>query len=381
MKIYDVIKNETNALNSGMGSKSVLAWKFTGEDFNNNSQLIVSEAEEAVFIREGIAEAVFGGGRYTLSTNNYPFIGRLRSMLSGGVSAFNCKVYFVNLDHKLELLWGTDSPIQMRDPVLDVLTSIQARGSFSIRVADSKKFLLKLIGNNIQLFTQEELTGYFRSAFLQSIKVAIASCVRESGQEILAIATELERIAEGLRPKLEPVLAEYGLNLVNFYVAAIDVPENEYRSKYETASADATVMRKLGDNWGRQQSANILSELAKNHGSGGVAAAGAAAGAGFAAGNVFGEMAGQMFGPITTEETPVASESTDVGHGRNSRSAAAGPTGVPCPSCGTEVDPGGKFCQECGARLSPQKQPCVNCHAEIDSSVRFCPNCGTPKSH
>jgi membrane protease subunit (stomatin/prohibitin family) len=375
MKIYSVIKNETSELNSGMGSKSVLAWKFTGEDFNTHSQLIVSEAEEAVFIKDGIAEAVFSGGRYTLSTNNYPFIGRLRNMLSDGVSAFSCKVYFVNLDHKLELLWGTDSPIQMRDPVLDVMTSIQARGSFAIQVADSKKFLLKLIGNNIQIFTQEELTGYFRSAFLQNIKVAIASYVKESGQEILAISTGLESIAEGLRPKLEPVLTEYGLHLVNFYVAAIDIPENEYRSKYETASADAAVMRKLGDGWGRQQSANILADLAKNPNSGGVAAAGV----GFAAGNVFGEMAGQMFRPMTPQQNPAVNENTDAGRGRDSQAAAAEATSVKCPNCGNQVDPAGKFCQECGTRLAPQTQPCVNCHAEIDAGAKFCPNCGTPQ--
>jgi len=377
VKIFSVIKNETSEFNSGMGSKSVLAWKFTGEDFNNNSQLIVSEAEEAVFIKDGVAEAVFGGGRYTLNTNNHPFIGRLRNMLSDGVSVFSCKVYFVNLDHKLELLWGTDSPIQMRDPVLDVMTSIQARGSFSFQVADSKKFLLKLIGNNIQVFTQEELAGYFRSAFLQSIKVAIASCIRESGQEILAIATELETIAEGLRPKLEPVLAEYGLRLVNFYVAAIDIPENEYRSKYESASADAAVMLKLGDNWGRQQAANILSDLVNNP-SGGAASAGAAAGVGFAAGNVFGEMAGQMFRPMTAQQDPATSGSNAGGGGQTSPPAAESP-GITCPSCGIEVDRSGKFCQECGARLAPQKQPCVNCHTEIDSSARFCPNCGTPQ--
>ena len=374
MKIYDVIQNETHALGGGLGSPSVLAWKFTGEDFNDNSQLIVSEAEEAVFIRDGIAVAVFDGGRYTLNSNNHPFIGKLRSMLSGGASAFTSRVYFVNLDHKLELLWGTDSPIQMRDPVLKLQTSIQARGSFSIQVTDSKKFLLKLIGNNIQMFTQEELAGYFRSAFLQNIKDAIAQYVADSGQEILAIATEKGRLAERLTPALAPLLEEYGVRLVNFYIAAIDIPESDpHRAKLEAAFADKGVMGILGEDWGRQQSATILGDLARNPGSGGVAAAGAAAGVGLAAGNVFGEMASQMFTRPVSPPTPTG----EPGRSRASRfETTAAPAGTACPACGAASDGSAKFCAACGAKLAADPTPCAVCGGDIAPGSRFCPHCG-----
>src|SRR5699024_8007611 len=54
-----------------------------------------------------------------------------------------------------------------------------------------------------------------------------------------------------------------------------------------------------GDDWGRQQAANILSDLANNPGAGGVAAAGAGMGMGIGAGSAFGSMAQPMFAPMT----------------------------------------------------------------------------------
>ena len=62
-------------------------------------------------------------------------------------------------------------------------------------------------------------------------------------------------------------------------------------------------MEILGDDWGRQQSANILGTLASNPGAGGAAAAGAGIGMGAAVGGVFGSMAQQMFRPMTSEQT------------------------------------------------------------------------------
>lgn len=64
------------------------------------------------------------------------------------------------------------------------------------------------------------------------------------------------------------------------------------------AQADKEKMRILGDDWGRQQAADILGNLANNPGAGGVAAAGAGMGMGIGAGGAFGSMAQQMFAPM-----------------------------------------------------------------------------------
>jgi membrane protease subunit (stomatin/prohibitin family) len=393
MNLIDVIKNDAIP-----GSKSVLIREFPGEDFHTKSQLIVAESEEAIFVKDGIAVATFEAGRHSLSTKNYPFIEKLINAFTGGVSVFHCKVYFVSKDHKLDLFWGTDTPIQMRDPVQRIQTSIQARGSYSIQVAESKKFLVKLIGNNVRSFTDETLNGYFRNAFLQIIKDSIAQHIKDSGQEILDICTDKTKIAESLKPKLAPTLDEYGVELVNFYVGDISIPAGDpNRAKLEDAFAEARrieelakadkfrkktgaeadndVIATLGPNWARQQSTEILHDLANNPGSGGVAAAGAAAGFGLAAGSVFGDMANHMF-----TDPPTASAALDprpaAAQTAGSRFQTVGETtAVACAACGHPNAPGVKFCSECGA-LQPAVVKCPACGTDMAASAKFCPECG-----
>ena len=153
----DVIKNTSPV--------DTLIWLNGEEDFNNNSTLIVAESEEALFFKDGVIEQVFTGGKYKLDTSNYPFISRLRNALTGGISTFNCKVYFVNKVHSMEVLWGTDSPIQVRDPIQGIATSVMARGAYRVQVQNSKKFLLKMVGNSKAYMTKEDMTAYFRSRF------------------------------------------------------------------------------------------------------------------------------------------------------------------------------------------------------------------------
>ena len=89
----DVIKNT--------GAGNMLLWKQPEEDFNTHSTLVVMQGEEAIFVSDGKIEEVFKEGSYKLSTANYPFISRVKNTFSGGVSTFNCVVYFVKTTDKI----------------------------------------------------------------------------------------------------------------------------------------------------------------------------------------------------------------------------------------------------------------------------------------
>lgn len=293
----DVIKN------SGPGD--LLIWRQPEEDFNTNSTLVVMPGEEAIFIKGGTIEQTFDSGTYKLSTENYPFISRLRNAFSGGISTFNCVVYFVRKAHSMEIFWGTDSPIQVRDPVMMISTSVQARGSYKVQVDNPGKFLTKMVGNNVPFIMQGELNNYFISEFQQHIKSSLARAIRSANQEILGICAEQDILAGQIHPILQEILDDYGLKLITFTIAAIDIPENDpNRQKLEQAFADKSVMRILGDDWGRQQASEMLHTLAANPGAGGVAAAGAGMGMGMAAGGVFAGMAQQMFAPMQ-QQVPI----------------------------------------------------------------------------
>lgn len=303
----DVIKNS--------GSGELLIWRQPEEDFNTNSTLVVMPGEEAIFIKGGTVEQTFDNGTYKLSTENYPFISRLRNAFTGGISTFNCVVYFVRKAHSVEIRWGTDSPIQVRDKMLGIATKLRARGAYKVQIGNPVKFLEKLIGNNVFYQTQEELNKYFINEFQSKIKSVIARAINESDTEILGIDSRLDELSDTIEPFMQEILDDYGLKCVKFTVAAVDIDDDELRRRYDeigidaiakmrNAQADKAVMGILGDDWGKQQAANILGNLSMNPGAGGVAAAGAGMGMGMAAGGAFSSMAQQMFAPMSSG-TPV----------------------------------------------------------------------------
>jgi membrane protease subunit (stomatin/prohibitin family) len=311
----DVIKNS--------GSEDLLIWRQPEEDFNTNSTLIVMPGEEAIFIKGGVIEQVFDNGTYRLSTENYPFISRLRNAFTGGISTFNCVVYFVRKAHSMEILWGTTSPIQVRDKILGIATKLRARGAYKIQVDNPQKFLTKFIGNNVaSIAPQKVLDDYFANEFQSKIKSSITRALNETQTELIGIEARLEEFAETVEPFLGEVFDEYGLKMINFSISAIDLDDDELRRRFDEIGMDAyqEIRMKtaaaqgargaidiLGADWGRQQAADILGTLAANPGSGGIASAGAGLGMGMAAGGVFGNMAQQMFAPIQQQTPPPAS--------------------------------------------------------------------------
>jgi membrane protease subunit (stomatin/prohibitin family) len=298
----DVIKNT--------GSGELLIWRQPEEDFNTNSTLIVMPGEEAVFIKGGIIEQTFENGTYKLSTENYPFISRLRNAFTGGISTFNCVVYFVRTAHSKEILWGTGSPIQVRDKLLGIATNLRARGAYKIHIENGGIFLTKLLGSGIPFEEQQELIDkYFVNEFQGKVKETITRALNETQTELLGIEARIGELAQAVSPLLAEALDKYGIKLETFSIAALTIEGDELRRKYDeigmdaiaklkNAQADKGVMNILGDDWGRQQASNILGKLAENPGSGGVASAGAGIGMGLAAGGVFSGISEQMLSPM-----------------------------------------------------------------------------------
>ena len=377
-EFYSVIKNDRPV-------DDLLIWQHTKEDFNDNSQLIVMESEEALFVKDGVVVETFTAGKYTLNTANFPFLNGLRKLVSGGESPFSCKIYFVDKAHKLEMLWGTDSPIQMRDAEYGFAVGVRARGSYSIQIKDAKKFFVKLVGNTI-LFTKEQIQEQFRSAFQSKIKVTIAKTMKECSYTILDMNTELETIGKKVENDLAEILDEYGIRLVNFYVSDISIPEDDpnyqiINESYAKAHAGKIEAQVQGDMWGKLTAKELLKDVANNPSAGGAAAMGAGIGVGAASAGVFNSLANQLFAPTQSEQVNQQQSQQNVGTSRVSRFAPKSATSakesktVKCPNCGKEVPEGSKFCGECGAKI--EEYVCKNCGQKLAPGSKFCGNCGT----
>lgn len=298
----DIIKNS--------GDANLLIWRQPEEDFNTNSTLIVMPGEEAIFVKNGIIEQSFTNGRYKLSTQNYPIISRLRNAFSGGISTFNCVVYFVSTAHSQEIEWGTMSPIQYYDDTFGNL-NIKSFGAFKVHIDNATKFLTKLLGNNVRFETQQGLKKYFANEFQMHIVNSLSQTLdrlKASGKIIFETVRNTVEIAAEIEPHIASILEGYGLKLEAFSVASCKATSDN--PEIQKMITDRARMNYLGQNWAAQQQVDILKDVAKNPGSGGIAAAGAGLGLGMAAGGIFGGMGqqtmqGQTIQNPTTGGNPI----------------------------------------------------------------------------
>lgn len=213
------------------GDNETLVWKHPIEDFNLGSQLIVHESQEAIFFRDGQALDLFGPGRYTLETQQLPILEKLYQLPTDTEGTFHSEVYFVNLATQMGIKWGTDSKVRLFDPMTGMHIELGASGEFSIRVVNSRKLLLKLVGTTGEL-RQDALLGsngkgLFRSLVMTQVKSYLAAVIRENAINVLEIDERLMELSEALRQRINPKLSEYGLEMPEFYVSRVVTPDDD----------------------------------------------------------------------------------------------------------------------------------------------------------
>lgn len=218
------------------GGNDTFVWKHPIEDFNLGSQLIVHESQEAIFFRDGKALDLFGAGRYTLATQNIPLLENLYKLPTNTTEVFHSEVYFVNLTTQMGIKWGTDSKVRLFDPASGLHIEIGACGNFSLRVCDSRKLLVKLVGTASE-FKQNEVmgdpysissvVGKFKALVMNKVKANIARIIKDNNINILEIDEYIDVVSDRLRVVINEVLAEYGLTMPEFFVTSIMTPDDD----------------------------------------------------------------------------------------------------------------------------------------------------------
>ena len=235
------------------GDNETLVWKHPIEDFNFGSQLIVHESQEAIFFRDGQALDLFGEGRYTLQTQQLPLLEKIYKLPTDTEGTFHSEVYFVNLATQMGVKWGTDSKVRLFDPASGLHIEIGASGEFNIRVTDSRKLLLKVVGTTGGL-GQEQLLGigngkgFFRSMVMTQVKSYLAQTIKENAINILEIDEHLMALSGALRERINAALDEYGLTMPEFYVSRIVTPDDDpnFRRMKEQYAEQYLLVRQEG---------------------------------------------------------------------------------------------------------------------------------------
>ena len=418
--IADIIKYE--------GDNSTFIWKHPCEDFNNLTQLIVHESQEAIFFLNGQALDLFGPGRHTLETQNLPILGKAMNRVTGGETPFHCEVYFINKTVQMGIKWGTPELVRFVEPTLGVPLQIGASGELNLAVSNSRKLLIKLVGTMNGIAWEERgayftksIQNCFRPLITTAIKANLASTIKAQNIDIVEIDEKLEILSEALRQSIIPGFEEYGLTVPQFYVTTVNLPENDANFKklrelhtisfqtklaeaevtVATAQAEAEAAIVAAKRKAELERQTTETEIARRKAERDLIQAQAEAQAkkmdGFAEAEImqaqgynqrdvlqaevqkaYAEGIGNM--TITGGGGSVAGEMIGLGVGM----AAAGQMApqmnemfkgfqpqeataapVSCPKCGASVPSTSKFCLECGAKIEILK----------DNEI-ICPSCG-----
>ncbi|MGN0606018.1 MAG: SPFH domain-containing protein [Oscillospiraceae bacterium] len=216
------------------GDNSTFIWKHPSEDFNNQTQLVVHESQEAVFFMNGQALDIFGPGRYTLETQNIPGIRRFLNIVTGSDSPFHCEVYFINQTVQMGIKWGTDSKVRYIDTESGIPLEIGACGEMNLKVCDSRKLLVKLVGTTNGIAWNDTGNGFtkslqnsFRPLISTMVKSNLTSAIKAKNINLLEVDEHLAELSDSLKEKIIPGFEEYGITIPQFYLTTVVLPEED----------------------------------------------------------------------------------------------------------------------------------------------------------
>lgn len=371
MSLIEVIKYE--------GDNRTFVWKYPKEDFNTGSQLIVHEAQEAIFFLNGEALDSFKPGRYELETQNIPLLNKVINIPSGGESPFHAEVYFINLVEQMGISWGTNSKIQFMEPEFNFPLSIGASGEMAIAVREPKKLLLKIVGTEA-ILSQEELIKYLKSFLQTRIKAAIARAIPENSLSIFQMDAQLVLLSDEVKKLLQPDFKEYGLELTQMMITTIVKPEGDpvyeqFKELYFRQYADVknaqisqqvgvinqeTIAKQTvieakgvaekrqieGYTYQQERGFDVAEQMAQNEAVGEFANMGIGLGMMSGVGGTMGSVVGGAVSEAIGENQLFGSSvSSNLGSPSNETKGSLPPF---CPNCGNQFSSNDKFCPQCG---------------------------------
>jgi membrane protease subunit (stomatin/prohibitin family) len=302
----------------------ILAYRYPMQDLEiqNGGQLTVSESQEAAFVNEGRIADIFGPGLHTLNTRNLPILTDLMNWDKDFESPFKSEVYYFSTRLQIDQKWGTATPITIRDKEFGAVR-LRCFGIYSYRIADPRIFFNQVSGTREIYFTAD-LEGQLRDTILAHMTGAFAT----SNLPFLDLAANQAALAAKISEQIRPVFAGLGLELTQFVVENISLPDELAKVLDQRIG-----MGMVGDvgRYTQYAAAESLDLAAANTGGG--AGVGMGLGAGAAVAQV---LAASL---RSSSVVPVAATSASASTSTETKF---------CIECGKPIAARAKFCAECG---------------------------------
>ncbi|MGL4997124.1 MAG: SPFH domain-containing protein, partial [Deefgea sp.] len=216
-------------------------------------------------------------------------------------SPFKSDVYFFSTRLQLGRKWGTPQPITIRDADFGMVR-MRAFGVYSYKLVDPKLFFTEISGTR-EVYTRDDLELQLRNLVISTMTSALGG----SGVPFLDMAGNQGLMGQKIAEALIPVFAKYGLELDNFAVENISLPE-ELQKAIDTRIS----MGMIGDmaRFTQYQTATAIPLAAQNEG--GMAGIGASMAAGVGMGQLMANAMNSSLFP-SAQAMPQAGVAVGVG--------------------------------------------------------------------
>ncbi len=244
-------------------------------DFRIGSQVIVREAQSAVFFRDGKSLDTFKAGRHTITTANIPLLIDWVGKAFNDRSPFTAEVYFVSMHEFADQKWGTPQPIIVRNPGMGLgVALLQGYGTFGFQVSDAQQFVTQVVGTT-GTYRTGDIQSRLRSMLLSKLQDLLGETT--GAKSVVDLIALVEEIGAGVRAKAQDDFKALGLTLKAFYIESLKPSDKSAEELRAMGMLDVATYTQL-------QAADAMREAAKNPSGGAGLTAGIGAGLGI--GNV-----------------------------------------------------------------------------------------------
>jgi membrane protease subunit (stomatin/prohibitin family) len=382
MAIIDVLKYE--------GPNDELVWKWSPKNGNQKrenqlrigTQLVVNESQDAFMFKGGKLLDVFGAGTHTLTSYNIPFLADVIGLAFGGDTPFTAEVFYVNKALSQDAKWGL-LPFNIVEPNFKVPIPITCRGSYSVKIVDSRKFLTEIVGVS-SLYNQLELQKLFRGIITESTKNAIWKLSKDLGLGPLELEYMVKELSNSIQPAVKFAMSKYGLEISFFSVEGISVVDEDERVKKIVEDYHRIMSEDMEEKLRLKRRAEQLNvyKVERTFDTTEAAATnigGSEGGDGSGASGILGTVVGLgMAMPLANQVGGMVQNQMSTG---NTVSSSR-----PCTNCQTPLQTKDLFCGSCGTAQNivepksdstvEKKVTCDKCTVDFSPRYKFCPNCG-----
>jgi len=245
MWLFDIFKDQTvDIIRWENPSSELLVWQWPQnfDEIKNNSSLIVDPSMASIFIHNGKIESIQEeAGKWSLETDNTPFLSSMKNIMSGFETHDKAQIYFVKKNKIANQKWGTPNSITYVDPTYDFPVELRAFGNFTFQISDLENFWTNYVANK-----SEVLVDDIRMILVDRIAQTIASLFAKKKVSYNEIDAYTVDIANELTEATKEDFAKMWLELADFRIEDINFTEKtqSFIDKITDKSADVAAIKK-----------------------------------------------------------------------------------------------------------------------------------------